>query len=117
MATALYDLPLFRRPETPKRTPKRKPTIRERFEDFHRANPHIFHELVQVALEAKRAGYEQWSINGAFEVVRWNKQVKGEDPHSEYKLNNSYRALYARKLMTEVPALAGFFQTRQRRAA
>lgn len=36
--------------------PNTKPTIQERFDEFHRNNPHVFDKLVEIALDAKRSG-------------------------------------------------------------
>lgn len=87
-------------------------TIQERFAEFDRANPHVFEALKRLSLDMKRRGFERWSIKAAFEICRWMAalQTVGED----FKLNNDYHALYARKLMAEVPALEGFFELRER---
>lgn len=76
---------------------------------FHRENPHVLREIVQVCLRVlpKRT---HWSINAAFEVVRYNADITTTG--RTYKLNNNHRAFYARWIMRDVPALAGFFCTR-----
>lgn len=78
--------------------------------DFHRRNPHVLEAIRDVCLRVKRAGRRRWSVNAAFEVVRYNAQVTTD--HRTYKLNNNHRAWYARWLMRDVPELSGFFQTR-----
>ena len=87
-------------------------TIRERFESFHKLNPHVFTALRHLALEAINAGRKQYGIAGLFEIMRWNYMI--ETHGDEFKLNNDYRALYARKLMVDVPELSGFFKIRTR---
>lgn len=89
-------------------------TIEERFESFHKLNPKVFDALVDLAMRAKAAGRKQYGIAGLFEIMRWNYMI--ETHGDEFKLNNDYRALYARKLMVEVPALKGFFKIRVRRS-
>ena len=78
---------------------------------FHRENPHILREIVRVCLNVKRAGRRRWSVNAAFEIVRYNAELTTD--HRTYKLNNNHRAVYARWIMRDVPELAGFFQTRE----
>lgn len=89
-------------------------TIQERFEAFHRANPHVYRALRSLALGYKRAGAQRGGMKMLFEVLRYRSalQTRGEP----YKLNNVYTALYARMLMEKEPELAGFFETRERRA-
>lgn len=77
---------------------------------FHRENPHILREIADVCVRVRRMGRRHWSINAAFEVVRYNAQVTSNG--ATYKLNNNHRALYARWLMRDVPELEGFFATR-----
>jgi hypothetical protein len=89
-------------------------TIEESFGIFHRANPHIYRLLRQMALEYKRAGNARCGMKMLWEVLRYHSavQTRGEP----YKLNNNYTALYARELMRNEPELRGFFETRERRA-
>lgn len=87
-------------------------TIETRFEKFHALNPHVFNALRELALSLKRGGQPQYSIAALFEVLRFRGALRTQG--DGFKLNNSYRALYARKIMKDVPELAGFFETRRR---
>lgn len=87
-------------------------TIETRFAKFHALNPHVFNALRDLALSLKQGGRQQYSIAGLFEILRFRGALRTQG--DGFKLNNSYRALYARKLMREVPGLAGFFETRRR---
>lgn len=89
-------------------------TIEERFCSFHAANPHVYRELRSMALSIRRRGATRYGIAGLFEVLRYrySLQTSGDD----YKLNNDFRALYARLLMRHEPELDGFFETRCRRS-
>lgn len=78
--------------------------------EFHRQNPHILRELATVCLQVRRAGRRRWSVNAAFEVVRYTAELATD--HRTYKLNNNHRAFYARWLMRDYPELRGFFTTR-----
>jgi hypothetical protein len=91
-------------------SPKSIRTIEERFEEFHAANPHVFDALVATAREAKKKGYSHWSINGAYEVVRYNS--KDTESRDRFKLNDHYCSRYSRLIMATVPDLAGFFSVR-----
>ena len=87
-------------------------TIDEAFWRFHEANPHIFRHIVRLCNEARDAGFDQWSINGIFEVLRWQTALRTDE--EKPKLSNSYRALYARLVMETYPHLDGFFVTKER---
>ncbi len=91
-------------------------TIRERFEIFHDANPTVFSALRQMALQLRLRGARRGSIKALMETLRWLHQLTVDPDNSGFKLNNDYTALYARLLMEREPALAGFFETRARRA-
>lgn len=84
------------------------------FEAYHDANPHVYAALLRFALEARDAGRHRLSINMLFERVRWFTDVEGRG--DSFKLNNNWRAYYARLLMAHVPALEGFFETRAAKA-
>lgn len=78
--------------------------------EFHRANPHVLREIAKVCLRLRRSGRRVWSINAAFEVVRYNAAITTDA--RTYKLNNNHRAFYARWIMRDFPELAEFFRTR-----
>lgn len=83
------------------------------FNRFHAANPHVYEALKTVALWCVRNG-RKMGIKAIYERVRWEYSISTSG--SPYKLNNNYTAYYARKLMRDVPELAGYFETRRRRA-
>lgn len=77
---------------------------------FHKANPHILDEIVKVCLRVKRLGRKRWSIQAAFEVVRYNAAITSDG--RTYKLNNNHSPFYSRWIMRDVPELSGFLVTR-----
>lgn len=83
------------------------------FRRFHAANPHVYEALKMVALWCKRNN-RRMGIKAIYERVRWEYSVATSG--SPYKLNNNFSAYYARALMKNEPELAGFFETRRRRA-
>ncbi len=82
-----------------------------RFELFHLANPRVYYELVMLARRAKRTGAARVGIGQLFEVLRWRHMLRTQG--DEFKLNNSFRAFYARMIMANEPDLDGFFETRR----
>lgn len=90
--------------------------IEHQFQIFHKQNPLVYQALVEHAMALRAAGVTRYSIGALFEVIRYNAYLDTEDPSSPWKLNNSFRSLYARKLMAEFPELRDFFRTRERRS-
>ena len=88
-------------------------SIQCKFEQFHSQNPHVFDMFVSYAKQAKKKGYDKFSAKAIFERLRWyyNFEVDSQD---EWKLNNNYTALYARKAIEQFPEFEGFFQLRER---
>lgn len=85
------------------------------FVTYHADHPEIYQALRRFALEARRAGRDRLSINMLFERVRWETMVGAHD--ETFKMNNNWRAHYARLLMRQVPELGpAFFETRTSRA-
>lgn len=81
------------------------------FLEWKKENPDAFDALVDVCQRAVLKGYEKWSVQAAFEVIRWESKVNTTD--MEYKLNNNFRAMAARYLMFMGLVPAGFFETRE----
>lgn len=86
----------------------------EQFKAFHAANPHVYEHLRTLALNARRKDITV-GIAMLFEVLRWQYLMATSDASSEFKLNNNYRAFYARLLMELEPELANYFETRTQR--
>ncbi len=85
-------------------------TIAERAAAFHAENPWVMRELIVLALEGVRAGHKRLGMAQLFEVLRWNQSL--ETMGDPWKLNNTYRAWYSRRIMELEPDLAGVFATR-----
>ena len=93
--------------------PNKEPTIEERFEEFHQANPHVYERLVRMTFDLRNRGITHWGIKGLWEKLRWD--IAMETSQDPYKLNNDYTALYARRIMEFYPSLDGFFRIRKRK--
>ena len=91
-------------------------SIEARFALFHEANPWVYAELVRLTRELVRRGRCRVGIKMLFEVLRWQYQMRTDDPTSDFKLNNSLTSRYARRIMEHEPDLAGIYETRQLKA-
>lgn len=91
-------------------------TIKEQFQEFHQANPHVAQALAEMAFALRNRGHDHFGMKALFEALRFQYALQTNDPNSEFRLNNNYTALYARYLMKKYPELEGFFETRQRRS-
>lgn len=79
---------------------------------FHEQNPHVYKMAVDLARYMKRRGLNHYGIAAVWEVLRFKYF---ETTGDEFKLNNNYRAFYARLIAAQEPDLAGFFQLRELR--
>ena len=90
-------------------------SIAERFAVFHHKSPEVYSTLVAVARQWVAAtGRRRLGIATLYERARWELAVSTSDP--DFKLNNSYRAYYARLIMIREPDLADLFETRKSEA-
>ena len=103
--TDFVDLPLFVQPA------HKQSKLAQAWEDCKKRNPQLLSHLARIALDYKHAGHDSWSINGVFEVMRWETRFTTGD--LGLKCNNNHRAFAARDLMREYPELDGFFSLRQ----
>jgi hypothetical protein len=83
------------------------------FKEFHLVHPEVYNELVKLARTWQANGTAKLGIATLFEVLRWNSHLNPQRD-SGYKLNNNYRALYARLIMEQEPDLNGLFEIRER---
>lgn len=80
---------------------------------FDEENPYIYKIFTQCALQALKAKHNRYSANGIFEYIRWFRTVEKKD--NTYKMNNNYRAYYARKLMAMDNRFVDFFEIREKK--
>ena len=90
--------------------------IEDDFAEFHAKYPEVYNQLVVLARQWKAAGHAKLGIATLYERLRWQWHVSGMQDTRGYKLNNNYRALYARKIMADNPDLDGLFSLRERTA-
>jgi len=80
-----------------------------RARQFHAENPNVYDMALGIARRIQGFGVEHYGIGAIWEVLRYKYLETYGDV---YKLNNNYRAWYARFLMENEADLEGFFQLR-----
>src|SRR5699024_5376234 len=88
----------------------REGTLAVRAARFHARNPQVYGFAGRVARFMKARGLAHYGIGAVWEVMRFKYL---ESTGDIYKLNNSYRAWYARQIMRRELDLVGFFAIRQ----
>jgi len=91
---------------------KRADQIFNAFSRFHNENPRVWSLFERFTLEAIGAGRECYSANAIFERIRWHVDI--ETSGGEVKLNNNFRAYYARLFHARHPQRGEFFRNRRR---
>ncbi|MBC9717797.1 hypothetical protein H9Y04_35230 [Streptomyces sp. TRM66268-LWL] len=92
--------------------PRRRPSIDERFDDFHTSHPWVFEALEELIEEWIESGGGRISIKALFEQLRWPASRQRVPP---IRLNNIFTSRYARLLRHEHPEWANAFETRRLR--
>jgi hypothetical protein len=86
-------------------------TMSQRFEEFHRDNPHVYQTLVKLAREwVNQTGRHKLGIKTLYERARWEIALQTGDP--DYQLNNNWTAYYSRLIMRREHDLDGLFDLR-----
>jgi hypothetical protein len=91
------------------------PTLDERFATFHVENPHVFDELLRLARVHLDRGDQRIGVKALWEELRASLSTRTDA--GDFKLNNSYTAIYARHLLAAEPRLDGVIEVRRRRCA
>lgn len=101
-------------PDVPLQSELFRKSIEQSWRKFDAENPIVYQTLIRLTRQAQDRGVQHLGIGLLWEVMRWEMliAVSGDD----FKLNNNYRALYARKLMRDFPEFRDMFRTRARRA-
>lgn len=86
----------------------------EQAEAFHKANPKVAQLFMQFTKEMIHRGFKNYSVSAVFERIRWETDQADGDGKSSFKVNNNYKAWYARRFMEALPEHDGFFRTRSR---
>ena len=84
------------------------PAEKLKYEAFKEANPWVIESLTKMCYNIYNNGRDHYGIAALVEVLRYQHAV-AQDPNSEFKVNNNYRAYMAREIMQNNPMLDGFF--------
>ena len=108
----MFGVPAGTPPADRAKAPEPELTIDQRFEAFHAENPHVLDEMLKLARKELAKGTRRIGAKALWEDLRSWLKTTGQP----YKLNNSYTALYARKLVEIEPALDGVIEFRRRKS-
>lgn len=81
------------------------------FRTYHQTHPEIFQLFAKYAYEMRKTGRKKYSAKTIMERIRWHCDV--QERGQEFKINNSYTAMYARLLVHKIPEFSGFFEFRE----
>jgi hypothetical protein len=87
--------------------------LERRFARFHEASPQVYRALETAALRELAQGARWIGIGQLCEQLRADPAIATAG--DAFKINNSYRALYARLLLHRYPRLHGVLRVRDRR--
>lgn len=85
----------------------------ERFINYHKQNPQVWELFQKFAFQAINAGRKKMGAALIFERIRWHLSI--ETIGDDFKMNNNYRADYARMFNEKFPEHHDFFETRERK--
>lgn len=95
--------------------------IAEQFEAFNAQHPEVYREFVKYALDLRRStirkGKDYGSARDVLGRVRWETACNPMFwARGEFKVNNDFAAIMARRAMKEHPEIKGFFKLRKRKS-
>jgi len=97
----MLDLPIFQNVDK---------GLLKKFEKYHKENRAVFLGFTRLAIKMKSAGHSKYSHVTIIEALRWSIDIKGGKP---FKINNDFKALYARLMIHYWPHFEGFFSLRK----
>lgn len=86
-----------------------------RFTEHRQKHPEVYARLVQLARNAKAAGWQKIGIRMLWERIRWERGPKTHDEDGFY-LNDQLTSRYVRAIEAENEDLRGMFETRELRS-
>lgn len=95
---------------------KHKGSIDQRFAEFHKNNPHVYQNLLHLAIQVQLAGRKRIGMKSLYERIRWEYVSKTKYEQEDFKLDNNFTSRYARMIVNNVPYLKGMFELRDLRA-
>jgi hypothetical protein len=110
----MADLFDFGRDEWARDMPPAMSRIFAAYKEWDAKNPHFYPLFCRFSVQLAQRGHSHLSSKLIFERVRWESMI--QTVGDEYKLNNNFTCIYARRFMAEHPQYQGFFRTRELRA-
>jgi hypothetical protein len=92
-------------------------TIGESFAEFDAAFPDVYQQIRRQATVAISRGRSRISIKAIVNWIRWNVFIETDDANSQYRINDAYISLYARKFVVEHPEHEDKIELRRLRAS
>lgn len=86
------------------------------FDRYHEENPWVYAEFKRLTFRLINTGRQNFSASAVVERIRWGVSIGDYGP-DDFKINNNYRAFYARLFHMEHPKHDGFFRTRKQKSA
>lgn len=88
--------------------------LKQRWWDFHKANPKVNELFEAYSFEVIRAGHNKCSHWLIINRIRWQHMIDTSRPNNEqFKISNDYIAFYARLFMANHPEHNGFFNLKE----
>jgi len=92
----------------------REDEIDDAAREFIDQNPMVMVLFIRFTGEMIDRGFKHYSAAAIFERIRWETDKADGEGRSTFKLNNNFRAYFARSYMRAVPEHEGFFRIRNR---
>ena len=89
--------------------------MREQVKAYHKEHPEVWRLFTMFTFQMIDSGKKNYSVSSIWERIRWHKDA-GSDGETQFKINNNYRAFYARAFMEKYPLHKGFFRTRKQKS-
>lgn len=86
-----------------------------RFGIWIEEHPVAEEKFIELAVEAKRAGFKRYSADAIVHRLRWHFDVEMR-LEGGFKWNDHFTSRLARRAMERVPELEGFFELRRLRS-
>ncbi len=90
--------------------------LKEQCTAYHLANPEVWDLFVKLSFQKIHQHFQHYGAQAVIERIRFDSAL-GEDGKTQFKYNNDYAALYARRFHKMYPEHDGFFRTREQKSA
>jgi len=90
-----------------------KTPVGKKAKAFDEQNPKVWDLFLKYAREISLKGRRRYSITMLVERIRWHSMIENQD--DTFRISNSHRAYYARKLMAHYDEFRGLFETAEPR--